>query len=66
MKIRHIGHLALCNGRHYENYIGRIDLGPKRYERLGVKERFKDEAPYRVCRRCIGKLSGQTKKGKRK
>lgn len=55
-RIRHIGYLSLCDGKHRNNSIHRIDLGVERYKALGVKERFKNEPPYRVCKRCIAKL----------
>ncbi len=54
--IRHIGYLALCDAKHRMNNINRIDLGEERYRILGVKERLKDERPYRCCQRCIAKL----------
>lgn len=51
-KIKHIGVLwALCNPR--INAYLRDDLEPERYRQLGVKERFQNEAPYRICKRCI-------------
>jgi hypothetical protein len=56
MKIKHIGYLALCNAWHYDDCIQRIDLGAARYKRLGVRERLKDEKPYRVCKNCIRKI----------
>lgn len=60
-KIRHIGHYrSLCGfiDKHSRN-IARIDLGSKRYKQLGVRERFKDEAPYRVCKHCIAAIEAQ-------
>ena len=51
--IRHIGYLSLCSAKHYDNSIHRIDLGYSRYLQLGVRERFKNEEPYRVCKRCL-------------
>lgn len=59
LPIRHIGYLARCNLEHYSDSILRVDLGSKRYKRLGVRERFKDEAPYRVCGHCIRKIVAQ-------
>ena len=56
MKIKHIGYFSLCRGEYTGTDILRIDLGVKRYRSLGIKERFKDEKPYRVCKRCIAKL----------
>ncbi len=53
MKIRHLGSFSLCGAKHRTDNIVRIDLGRERYEQLGVKERFKNEKPYRVCKRCI-------------
>jgi hypothetical protein len=57
-EIRHIGyHISLC-GRidATGTNIVRQDLGAKRYKQLGVRERFKNEAPYRVCKRCIAAI----------
>jgi hypothetical protein len=54
--VRHIGYLALCDGKRRDDNFLRIDLGASRYRQLGVVERFKDEKPYRVCKRCIRKL----------
>jgi hypothetical protein len=45
---------AICDRRRAA-YL-RTDLGAERYRALGVKERFKNEAPYRVCAKCIAKL----------
>jgi len=56
LPIRHIGYLALCSAKHHDDSIHRIDLGSKRYKQLGVRERFKDEKPYRVCKRCIASV----------
>ena len=56
MKIRHIGYFSLCRAEHHTDNIARIDLGAARYRRLGVRERLKNETPYRVCKRCIAKL----------
>lgn len=58
IEIRHIGYVsALCN----ENIFAglREDLGYKRYKQLGVKERFKDEEPYRICKRCLAIIKKQ-------
>ena len=59
LPIKHIGYLALCNAKHYNNGIHRIDLGSKRYKQFGVRERLKGEAKYRCCRRCIAKIVAQ-------
>lgn len=56
LPIRHIGHFALCNAKHDDDNIHRIDLGSSRYKQLGVRERFAGEAPYRVCKNCIRKI----------
>jgi hypothetical protein len=54
--IRHIGNTsALCDERVRANL--RVDLEVERYRQLGVTERFRDEAPYRVCKRCIARVS---------
>ena len=51
-KIRHIGVIrALCNPKIPAGL--REDLGGDRYRQLGVRERFKDELPYRICVKCI-------------
>jgi hypothetical protein len=55
LPIQHVGiPSAICDKRIAAGL--RDDLGSKRYRQLGVKERFKDQAPYRVCERCIRKL----------
>lgn len=55
LPIKHIGIMyAICDRR--RNAHLRTDLGVERYKQLGVKERFKGEAPYRICPRCIAKL----------
>ncbi len=52
MKIYHIGFAgALCNPRLPSRFLA--DLGYARLKQLGVKERFRDEAPYRVCKKCL-------------
>jgi hypothetical protein len=52
MEIRHIGiGRAFCDGR--KRAMLRTDLGADRYRRLGLKERFTGEAPYKICRACI-------------
>jgi len=56
LPVRHVGYLALCDGKHGIDNITSVNLGVARYKRLGVRERFKGEAPYRVCKRCIAKL----------
>jgi hypothetical protein len=56
LPIHHIGvPWAACNRRLRADL--RDDLGAERYRQLGVKERFKDEKPYRVCARCIATVS---------
>lgn len=64
VKIRHIGHLALCGARHRRENITRTDLGADRYRKLGVSERFKGEEPYRVCKRCLAKIIERERSGK--
>lgn len=56
LPIKHLGYLSLCDGKHRVDNIFRIDLGKSRYCQLGIRERFKDEKPYRVCKRCIALL----------
>jgi hypothetical protein len=52
-KIRHLGPtVALCGLPSGINFI-RPDLDYARCKQLGVRERFKGEAPYRVCGRCL-------------
>jgi len=52
LPIVHIGNvLALCNNNLPANL--REDLGYSRYKQLGVKERFKDQKPYRICEKCL-------------
>lgn len=53
MKIKHIGYFSLCRGKYTGTDILRLDLGKKRYRSLDAKERFKDENPYRVCKRRV-------------
>lgn len=58
IEIRHIGNvLALCN----KNVSASIreDLSYKRYKHLGVSERFKNEEPYRICKRCLAIIKKQ-------
>lgn len=59
MLIKHIGFIALCNGLPHDHTrrIDRVDLGSSRYMRLGITERFKDQKPYRVCKRCLRIIS---------
>ena len=55
MEIRHIGIVfAICRrkGAVLSNNL-REDLGLKRYEGLGIHERFTDEKPYRICKKCL-------------
>ena len=53
--IKHIGiNRALCDGRKKAHL--REDLGVDRYKQLGVKERFKGEAPYKICPACIRRV----------
>lgn len=50
--IVHIGNvLAICNKNISANL--REDLGYKRYKQLGVKERFRGQNPYRICKNCL-------------
>jgi len=50
--IVHIGNvLAICNKNIFANL--RKDLGYERYKQLGVKERFRDQKPYRICKNCL-------------
>ena len=51
-RIRHLGLVALCGLPAGTNFI-RADLDYARCKQLGVKERFRDEKPYRVCGRCL-------------
>lgn len=52
LPIKHIGDvLAICDGK-TKSYL-REDLGYKRYKQLGVRERFRNEPPYRICSRCL-------------
>jgi hypothetical protein len=55
MKIRHIGIIYnLCSNKTVANeHSLREDLGYDRYENMGVVERFKDEKPYRICKKCL-------------
>lgn len=57
--IQHIGYFALCNAKHHADNVHRIDLGSQRYKQLGVRERFKNEKPYRICKRCIAVIVSQ-------
>jgi hypothetical protein len=54
-RIKHIGYLALCNGKNYDydRRITRIDLSAREYRDLGVRHRLRNEPPYRVCKRCL-------------
>ena len=53
--VRHIGIMrALCDRRKHASL--REDLGVERYRILGIKERFKGEAPYRICPACIKRV----------
>lgn len=62
--IKHIGlGRAICDRRRAA-YL-RTDLGEARYRRLGVRERFKGEEPYRICERCIAALPTQYTKRRR-
>ena len=56
LPIRHIGYLSLCRAEYRADNIARVDLGAERYRILGVRERLKDQAPYRICKRCIARL----------
>ena len=54
MKIRHIGIIfAICNKNKSVESSLREDLGYERYKGLGTVERFKDEKPYRICKKCL-------------
>ncbi len=51
--IKHIStHPTLCGLHGYRACVN-DHLGLDRYKQLGVKERFKDEPPYRICKRCL-------------
>ncbi len=64
LPIEHIGiPRALCDGRK-RAYL-RSDLGEDRYKQLGVSERFKDQAPYKICAACIKALPTQYLKRRR-
>lgn len=58
LPVRHIGNvIALCNKNLATMpHSLRTDLGYDRYKQLGVVERFKDQAPYRVCDKCLEKV----------
>ena len=57
MPVKHIGVLhALCSRNLLANL--RDDLGSARYRRLGIKERYVGERPYRICKRCIAVIVG--------
>ena len=59
LSIKHIGIMhALCDGRKRADL--REDLGVERYRGLGVKERLRDQEPYRICPECI-KVVGDPK-----
>jgi hypothetical protein len=52
LPIEHIGNvLALCSPHISANL--REDLGYERYKKLGVSELFRNEEPYRICKRCL-------------
>lgn len=52
LPIVHIGCvLALCSKNISANL--REDLGYKRYKELGIKELFRDQEKYRICKRCL-------------
>ena len=54
IKIRHIGIIyAICSKKINNNSSLREDLGYKRYKQLGVSERFVNEEPYRICKKCL-------------
>ena len=62
VEIRHIGDVvALCNKNVSAGL--REDLEYKRYKQLGVSERFKDEEPYRICKRCLAIIKKQEMRG---
>jgi hypothetical protein len=53
--VKHIGVTPICGAYSIRNLdsIHSSDLGLDRYKILGVIERFKDEAPYRICQSCM-------------
>lgn len=54
-EIKHIGNvLALCDRKKSANL--REDLGYSRYAKLGIEERFRDQLPYRICKKCLAKI----------
>lgn len=56
INIKHIGIMrALCDGRKRASL--REDLGADRYRQLGISERLRDQAPYRICRACIKRVT---------
>lgn len=56
--IRHIGNVRpLCKTKvkgYYESL--RDDLGYLRYTHLGTTELFRDQKPYRICKKCLHKI----------
>ena len=57
-KIRHIGvTYTICGNKTLwnENSL-REDLEYERYANLGVNERFANEKPYRICKKCLKKI----------
>jgi hypothetical protein len=55
LPIQHIGNvLAICN-RNVSASL-REDLDYKRYKGFGVRERFRNEEPYRICARCLARI----------
>lgn len=56
-EVRHAGFVTPLCGMEISDerkiYLMNPDLGYERLKQLGVVERFKDEAPYRVCGRCL-------------
>ena len=55
MKIRHIGIIyTICSNKKIVNKNNlREDLDYDRYAQLGVTERFSNEKPYRICKKCL-------------
>lgn len=61
VKIRHIGHPVspACGCVAFTDTTMNPYLGLARYKQLGVRERFKGEAPYRICKRCMAVIKKQ-------
>ena len=54
-EVRHIGIVfAICSNKTLPVKIALVeDLGYERYVNLGVNERFVNEEPYRICKKCL-------------